>query len=178
MNVDRLRSAESIRTLAHTIRSLNIDIACIQETHNDRIDTQIIGGYKIFYGGCNTKQNNNAPKSSENKTEDKIPFQSVVAIAIKANLTNFILNITRINGRIMELRLQTGKLTKNLSIINTYEPDINYEFNEISDRWDKLNNYMQNQPKKLIKCWRTDNNGQPKQTNKHKQTCYWKMGTN
>ena len=49
MTVDTLRTNESIRTLTHTLNTLNIDIAFIQESHNGRIDTQISGEYKIFY---------------------------------------------------------------------------------------------------------------------------------
>ena len=43
-----MRTTEAVFTLAHTQQSLNIDISCIQETDNGRIDTQTIGEYVIF----------------------------------------------------------------------------------------------------------------------------------
>ena len=52
MNVDSLRTNEAIYTLECTLNTNNIDIACIQETHNERIGTQIIKKTTIFYGGC------------------------------------------------------------------------------------------------------------------------------
>ena len=48
----------------------------------------------------------------------------------------------------MEVRIQTGKLTRILSIINAYAHDRNYEFGEISDYWETLGNYLSNRPKK------------------------------
>ena len=64
----------------------------------------------------------------------------------------------------MEIKLQTGKLIKNISILNAYAPDSNHEFEEIKDHWDIVNNSTRNRPKNLIKCWRADNNGQPQHT--------------
>ena len=62
----------------------------------------------------------------------------------------------------MEIRVKTGKLTKNLSIPNTYAPDSNYEFNDIRERWETVGDFARNLPTNITKCWRKDNNGQPK----------------
>ena len=68
------------------------------------------------------------------------------------------------------VRIKTGKLTKNLSILNTYAPGSNYEFNEIKEHRGEVNKYITNQPKNLINCWRTDNNGQPLQNENNKMS--------
>ena len=44
----------------------------------------------------------------------------------------------------MELRIKTGNLTNSLSILNTYAPDSNREFNEINERRGATENYMPN----------------------------------
>ena len=64
--------------------------------------------------------------------------------------------------------LRTGKFAKKVSILNTYSPYSNYEFEGIKDSWRIVNNFVHKQPEKLIKCWRTDNNGQPQHTNENK----------
>ena len=107
----------------------------------------------------------------KNKNENRIrnTYKAGTSIAIKTNLSEYILSITRVNPRIMEIRIKTGKLTKNLSILNTYAPDSNYEFNEIREYWEAVDNFAHNLPKNLIKCWRTDNNGQPQNNEENKK---------
>ena len=68
----------------------------------------------------------------------------------------------------MEIRIKTGKLTKNLSILNTYAADSNYEFSVIRERRGDVNKHIFAQPKNLINFRRTDNNGQPHQTEHNK----------
>ena len=46
MNPDSLRTNEAENTLIRTINSHNIDISCIQETHNVGIDS---GNRKLYY---------------------------------------------------------------------------------------------------------------------------------
>ena len=46
--VEALRTNESRYTLPQALQTVNSDIACIQETRNDRIDTQSVGGTKYF----------------------------------------------------------------------------------------------------------------------------------
>ena len=122
MSVDTLRTTESIYTMAHTLPNLNIDIDCIRETHNGRIDTQLIWNYLIYYGGCNTHQSKHTHENHNKNNGEAKKYKAGFTIAIKTNHTKFIANIIRINGRIVEIRLKTGKLTKNLAILNTYAP--------------------------------------------------------
>ena len=49
LNMDNLRTPDSIRRLLDLLKTSRIDIACIQETHNDRIDSIQLGDYTIFF---------------------------------------------------------------------------------------------------------------------------------
>ena len=92
------------------------------------------------------------------------------------NLAKYILSISRICAGIMEIRLKTGKLAKNLSILNTYAPGGNYEFNEIMESWGTSGNFIRNLPTNLIKCWHTDNNGQPQRNDNNRNIGKWTLG--
>ena len=98
MNVDTLRTNASIYNTIGGLSRNKIDISRIQETHNDRTDSVEINDYEIIFGGSgkSTNENNN------------ISYPGEAAIAIHQSLTNRIQKIIRINGRIMEIRLQTG----------------------------------------------------------------------
>ena len=52
-NVDTLRTMDSIDSLLTNLQTNNIDIACIQETHNNRNGRKERGGYKFFFRGEN-----------------------------------------------------------------------------------------------------------------------------
>ena len=68
----------------------------------------------------------------------------------------------------MEIRIKTGKLTPNRSILNTYARDGNYEYEQINDHGRTLNDYIDTHPENLIKWRRTANNEQPIQTENSK----------
>ena len=51
MNVDTLRTLDSIDSVITNLQSNNIEIACIQETHNNRYDHIERENYTIFYSG-------------------------------------------------------------------------------------------------------------------------------
>ena len=86
------------------LKKERIDIACIQETHNERQDTQEMNEYIIFFGGNELhNEKNNNPTDSE---------RAGVAIAIKRTMLPFVKWIYRISGRIMEIRLKTGNSIK------------------------------------------------------------------
>ena len=98
MNVDTLRTNEPIYNTIENITRIKIDIACIQETNNERNDI-IINDYEIFFGGSGTNMHNNNTNNQNNQTGG-------MAIAIHKTLTNNIQKIIRINGRIMEIILK------------------------------------------------------------------------
>ena len=101
MNVDSLRTYEAIHNTIDNIKSNKIDIACIQETHNERCDNIIIGDYEIYFGGC-----------IESKINRKTTQKGGVAIITHKSISPHIQSIYRINGRIMEIRTHTGKINK------------------------------------------------------------------
>ena len=179
MNIDTLRTNESIQTLLHALNKHEIEIARIQETHNGRIDSEQYNNYTILYGGCNTdKKTNDEHKYTNNKGNC---YSSGVAIAIHNNIKHSICNVTRINDRIMELRLNTENKINNISIANSYAHP-NYYDNDndkINDYWGNLNASLQTIPRKLIKLRGTDNNGQVKQDiNNYNNIGKWTMGDN
>ena len=98
----------------------NIDIANIQETHNEKTETVQYENYTIIYGGCEIERNN---------LNNKNTYRAGVAIAIKNSIKGNITRINRINGRIMEIILKTDKNIKNLSITNSYAPHQGYSSN-------------------------------------------------
>ena len=119
INADNLRNKDSIERITDLIKRKNIDIACIQETHNERTDTFEEQNYTFFFGGndCNAENNN---------TDDELNKKAGVAIIIKNTLVPYIKTIHKINGRIMEIRIKTDKSLKDLSILNTYAPHMGY----------------------------------------------------
>ena len=60
----------------------------------------------------------------------------------------------------MEIRIKTGSKLANISILNTYAHPNNYTDSQILDFWTNINSYIASIPRKLIRIWRTDNNGQ------------------
>ena len=114
LNPDSLRTNEAKKTLINTINALRIDIACIQETHNERIDSEQIENYTNFYGGCDcTKLSRNHNANDNAPIEERIlgpsAYKAGVAMVLRNDLAHLIKNIYRISSRIMELRIQTGK---------------------------------------------------------------------
>ena len=151
-NVDILRTRESPQKLTMALEEGKIDIACIQETHNERNDTHEENGYIIISGRNGDKQDN----SNEFDTNKK----AGVAIAIKQTLLRHVKGIYKINGRLTELRLKTGKSIEDISILNPYAPHIGYPITHINNYWGTANAYISLIPNKLVRIRRTDNNGQ------------------
>ena len=94
---DTLRANEAKHTLAHTINSQGIDIACIQETHNGRIDSEIVTSYATYYGGCeqvkhtNAKTNTQLDETNNNQPNDatviaKTAYRAGISFAISNEL--------------------------------------------------------------------------------------------
>ena len=153
INMDNLRTKDSFKRLAKLMNKKKIDIGCIQETHNERMDVEEIENYTIYFGGSivqGESLNNN--QNNYNKAG--------VAIIIKTTLIPLIKNVIRTNGRLMEIRLKTGNLIKSLSIINTYAPHKGYKQETIENYWNTTRAYLSLIPKNLTKIWGTDNNGQ------------------
>ena len=104
MNVDTLRTQDSIDSVINNLQENDIDIACIQETHNNRNDHIEKEEYAIYFIGEITSANS---KTIQNKT-----IKAGVAIAIKTKLKNNIAKIKRYSSRSIEIQLKTTKYTK------------------------------------------------------------------
>ena len=92
--------------------------------------------------------------------ENQQNIKGGVAIAIRKTYNNNIYQINRIDKRIIEIRLKTGKSIKNISILNSYAPHMSYDKEEIKEYWARIQKYIDTIPNNLIKMWRADNNGQ------------------
>lgn len=110
-----LRTNDAVDTLIQKLKNNDIDIACIQETHNNRNDHIGKNNYTIIFNG----------EINNRKTSNEI-IKAGTSIAIKTKLTDNIIQLNRINSRVMEIRLRTGGKIKNISILNTYAPDMSH----------------------------------------------------
>ena len=139
-----------------------IDIACIQETHNNRNDHIERENYTIFFSG---EEELGKTKLQQNKS-----IKGGVAIAIKTQLINNITRIKRQSSRSIEIQIKTLKNTPNINIINTYAPDMSYDEETHNKYWAETRDIMDSIPKNNAICWCTDNNGQiaqDKDNNEH-----------
>ena len=105
INADSLRTNDAINRLTQVLHDNNIDVACIQETHNERIDTEERNGYVIFFGG------NEVDEEIDNIIE-KESRKAGVAIILKKTLLPYVKGIYKINGRMMEIRIKLGIISK------------------------------------------------------------------
>ena len=97
MNVDTLRTTDSIDAVITNLQTNNIDIACIQETHNNRNDHI---GRKLYYFFSGEKEDDNT-----NSTKNEI-IRGGVAVAIKTQLKDNITKVKRYSSRSMEIQLK------------------------------------------------------------------------
>ena len=167
-NVDTLRTKESIDMLLHSIEKNNLDIICIQETHNEIMESVKYENYTIYYGGCE-KTTNDFTKKPTNKAG--------VAIAIKNNIVQNVISISRLTGRLMEIKIKTSTKTNNINIVNSYAPHHGYNINEIKQYWKTIKSYYNNTENNTNTIWCTDNNGQISQNESNKENIgKWTIG--
>ena len=76
INADNLRTRNAMERLSDLLKRKGIDIARIQETHNESMGTFEIGDYIIIFGGNNTQDDQLLEDKGSNK-------KAGVAIAIK-----------------------------------------------------------------------------------------------
>ena len=106
MNVDTMRTKESIFSVIDNIFINKIDIACIQETHNINGNETETDNYKIYFAKAIKENDNNKGIGG-------------VAIMIRENLTNEITNIRRTSERNMSIIMKTSNKT-NIHILRSY----------------------------------------------------------
>ena len=66
--MDSLRTTSSIMRLERLLTAKRIDIACIQETHNETTDTHVEGDYLIIFGGDETFKNQESEYDIDKKS--------------------------------------------------------------------------------------------------------------
>ena len=125
-NVDTLRTVESTEALLHNLKTSNVDIAGIQETHNENTESIKYENYTIYYGGCTLIKPNDTKIISR---------RAGVAIAIKNSIKENIIRTERISDRIMTMTLKTDKTIKNIQIANSYAPHHGYDKSEQDEYW-------------------------------------------
>ena len=108
MIVDTIRTNDSIRNSIGRISRNMIDIACVQDTHNERTYIIIIKGYDLFFWRTTSRNNKQSNKDHPRKAA------GVAAIAIRRSVVNDIRKIIRINGGIMGIRLHARRKNKTL----------------------------------------------------------------
>ena len=104
---------------------MKIDIAMIQETHWGNNGEWEQGEYTFYVTAARRN-------GAENKKESIQGGKGIggVAIAIKKDIKENILQIARINERIMKIRLETNIRGGEITILNTYAPHMSYNAGE------------------------------------------------
>ena len=121
--MDDMRSMEARCEFEIRMRSSNVDISRIQETHNT-----ISAGEK-----CTITDISTAARQITKQPDEKA--YGGIEIMIKNARGGNILQTTRYSHRCIEITLQTGVGNKNLHIINTYAPHMGYSREERGKYW-------------------------------------------
>ena len=120
-----------------------MDIACIRETHNDRTDSEEHGEYITFYGESDraikhphrknkteidTNRDNKISYDDDNATTaiGNATYKAGVSIEMRNSSSICITGITRVNNRIVEIRLQSGTNAPDISLLDSYAPPSSY----------------------------------------------------
>ena len=143
---------------------MKIDIAMIQETHWGNNGEWEQGEYTFYVTA--------ARRNGTENTKESIQGGKGIgglAIAIKKDIKENILQIARINERIMKIRLETNIHGGKITILNTYAPHMSYNAGEREEYWKKIGETLKEANRKDCIIWGTDNNGQVAQENKDKK---------
>ena len=162
LNPDNASTFENRQIIIEKLNNNNIDIACIQETHDNKDTDTTCGNYYII-------------RSSEKKEEienNNGITKAGVAIYIHKYLKNNITNVIRNTGRYIQMTLNGEHFRTPTIIINTYAPNQGYNEEEKKKYWKtictemkknrKLNevNNEQRINNRIPMIWMTDNNGE------------------
>ena len=153
-------------TQSKNITRNNIDIACIQETHNGSVDILFemvtvftSSGYKLII-----------------LSKSAISIRGRVAVSIKKGFIPNVYEITKYNKRITELRIRTGKGINYLAILNKYAPQAQSGGNGGTKYRSDIGDTIHNIPNNLITLWRAYSNGHiSKSTNKSHTNGDWEF---
>ena len=161
MNPDNASTNENRNIIVEKLENNDIDIACIQETHDTKNTDTSCGNYYIIRSSHNNDDDNNKHGLNE----------AGVAIYIQKYLKNNITNVIRDNGRYIQMTLQGEHFRNPILLINTYAPNQGYDDESRKQYWKdvckefKLNKKMNDDNEKkhssrIPLIWLTDNNGE------------------
>ena len=151
LNPDNASCYKSREKIAEKLEYNNIDIACIQETHDNSNADIAIGNYIII-------------RSSEGEKEiNKNAGYPIAGVAIYVNksLKCNVQNVIKIGGRYMQMTLEGENFPSPVIIVNTYAPTMGYTREERAKYWNIVNREMKkNRETETPIIWATDNNGE------------------
>ena len=111
------------------------------------------------------------------KTTINKPIKGGVAIDVKTIWKDNITKIKRYSSRSAGVQIKTIGKTPNISIINTYTPDVSYNEESHNKHWAETREITKQIHIKNVICWCTNNSGQLAQENGIKeQIGIWTMG--
>ena len=132
LNPDNASCYKSREKIAEKLEYNNIDIACIQETHDNSNADTAIGNYIII-------------RSSEGEKEiNKNAGYPIAGVAIYVNksLKCNVQNVIKIGGRYMQMTLEGENFPSPVIIVNTYAPTMGYTREERAKYWNIVNREM------------------------------------
>ena len=150
INPDALNN-DTIDDIIAEMKRRQIHIAGIQETHIPRNLDYRKGGYRIINSAATKEADGN------DTTTNNI---GGVAIILEPNIANMIFAIERIDNRIITITLDTPNNPIPVTIINTYAPHKGYRDEIRKEHWEKVTKQLGKIPKKHLKIWTADTNGQ------------------
>merc|ERR1712055_812098 len=125
MNADNASNRETKEQIVEKLERYNIDIACIQETHDTSNKNTNIGNYDIYRS------------SSDSKV--KAYKQAGVAIFVHKALRDSTHNVIRHNDRCIQLTLEGDDFMRPMIICDTYAPHKGYSMEARENYWKKVN---------------------------------------
>jgi len=140
-NMDDARNNETVNELDIRMEHANVDILCIQETHDAQSDDRLTRNYRYIFNAAQTSRKN----ESRNINEKGI---GGVAILIKQEWSNNIQSIDRYSNRCIKITIETGIGNKKRHILNTYAPHMGYSRAERDEYWQQVKKIIQEIPKK------------------------------
>ncbi|XP_051775304.1 uncharacterized protein LOC127525948 [Erpetoichthys calabaricus] len=115
------------RELADMMERRKVDILCVQETKWKGSKARWIGGgFKLFYHGVDGRRNG-------------------VGIILKEQYVKSVLEVKRVSGRVMIMKLKIGGVMMN--VVSAYAPQVGCAMGEKEDFWSELDEVMNSVPK-------------------------------
>ena len=148
INADNASNQETRLRIIAKLERYNIDIACVQETHDTTNKNMNLGNFDIY----------RSPSDSKTKTYK----QAGVAIYVHKAFRENTHNVIRHNDRCIQMTLEGDDFMRPMIINNTYAPHRGYSIETRENYWKKIDEIhgKNKKIKNATKLWMTDNNGE------------------